>query len=38
MAYTAPGTALDVEITGERIEAVVTPEPLWDPKSERIKA
>jgi 4-methylaminobutanoate oxidase (formaldehyde-forming) len=38
MAYTAPGTALDVEITGERIEAVVTPEPLWDPKSEQIKA
>jgi 4-methylaminobutanoate oxidase (formaldehyde-forming) len=38
MAYTAPGTALDVEITGERIEAVVSPEPLWDPKSERIKA
>jgi 4-methylaminobutanoate oxidase (formaldehyde-forming) len=38
MAYTAPGTALDVEITGERIEAVVSPEPLWDPKGERIKA
>jgi dimethylglycine oxidase len=32
------GTALDVEIIGERIGAVVAREPLWDPKGERIKA
>jgi 4-methylaminobutanoate oxidase (formaldehyde-forming) len=31
-------TALDVEIIGERIGAVVAREPLWDPKGERIKA
>jgi hypothetical protein len=28
---------LDMEIIGERIEAVVASEPLWDPKGERIK-
>jgi 4-methylaminobutanoate oxidase (formaldehyde-forming) len=38
MAYTAAGTALDVEIMGERIEAAVASEPLWDPKGERIRA
>jgi 4-methylaminobutanoate oxidase (formaldehyde-forming) len=38
MAYTAAGTALDVEIMGERIAAVVASEPLWDPKGERIRA
>ncbi len=32
------GTALDVEMIGERIPAVVAAEPLWDPKGERIKA
>ena len=34
----APGSALDVEILGERIPAQVAREPLWDPKGERIKA
>jgi 4-methylaminobutanoate oxidase (formaldehyde-forming) len=34
---TAVGTALDVEILGERIEAVVQREPLWDARGERIK-
>ncbi len=38
MGYAAVGTALDVEIIGERIEAAVAAEPLWDPKGERIKA
>lgn len=32
------GTALDIEILGERIPAKVEREPLWDPKGERIKA
>ena len=38
MAHSAPGSALDVEILGERIPALVTREPLWDPKGIRIKA
>ena len=36
--HSAPGTALDVEILGERIAATVVREPLWDPKGARIKA
>jgi 4-methylaminobutanoate oxidase (formaldehyde-forming) len=32
------GTAVDVEMLGERIPAVVAREPLWDPKGERIRA
>ncbi len=32
------GTPLDVELIGERIPAVVSAEPLWDPKGERIRA
>jgi 4-methylaminobutanoate oxidase (formaldehyde-forming) len=31
------GTAVDVEMLGERIPAVVAREPLWDPKGERIR-
>jgi len=34
----AVGTQLDVEILGERIEAVVEREPLYDPKGKRVKA
>jgi glycine cleavage system T protein len=34
----APGSALDVEILGERIPAMVAREPLWDPKGIRIKS
>jgi len=34
----APGSALDVEILGERVPAVVAREPLWDPKGIRIKS
>ncbi|HQU68353.1 MAG TPA: FAD-dependent oxidoreductase [Albidovulum sp.] len=34
-----PGTAVEVEIYGERVPALVEGEgPLWDPKNERIKA
>jgi dimethylglycine dehydrogenase len=34
-----PGTALEVEIYGERFRAVVQKdEPLWDPANERIRA
>lgn len=36
---TEPGTAVEVEIFGDRFKAVVQPdEPLWDPKNERLKA
>jgi glycine cleavage system aminomethyltransferase T len=38
MEHAVIGAALDVEIIGERIGAVVAREPLWDPKGERIKA
>jgi 4-methylaminobutanoate oxidase (formaldehyde-forming) len=36
--FAALGTALDIEITGERIAAEVVPEPLWDAKGSRIRA
>jgi 4-methylaminobutanoate oxidase (formaldehyde-forming) len=32
------GTALDVELIGERIGAVVAQDPQWDPKGARVKA
>ena len=38
LEHAALGTALDVELFGERIAATVEREPLWDPKGERIKA
>jgi 4-methylaminobutanoate oxidase (formaldehyde-forming) len=38
LAYALVGTALDVEIMGERIAAVVAAEPLWDPKGERVRS
>ncbi len=38
MEYAAVGTALEIEILGERINAVVECERLWDPLGERIKA
>jgi 4-methylaminobutanoate oxidase (formaldehyde-forming) len=37
MEFSAVGTKLDIEYFGERIDAVVEREPLWDPKGERIK-
>ena len=34
-----PGTAIEVEIYGERRRATVQPDrPLWDPRNERIRA
>jgi dimethylglycine dehydrogenase len=34
-----PGTAVEVEIFGDRFKAVVQKdEPLWDPQNERLKA
>jgi 4-methylaminobutanoate oxidase (formaldehyde-forming) len=33
-----PGTAVAVEVFGERVAAVVAAEPLWDPRGERIRA
>ena len=38
LEHAALGTALDVELLGERIAATVDREPLWDPKGERVKA
>lgn len=38
LEVSAVGTKLDVEYFGERIDAVVEREPLWDPKGERVKA
>jgi glycine cleavage system T protein len=35
--HSKPGTRLTVECFGEKIEAVVEKEPLYDPKGERIK-
>ena len=32
------GTELTVEVFGERVDAEVVAEPLWDPKGERIRA
>jgi 4-methylaminobutanoate oxidase (formaldehyde-forming) len=38
LEYAAVGVALDIEILGERIAAVVEQEPLWDPKGSRIRS
>jgi 4-methylaminobutanoate oxidase (formaldehyde-forming) len=38
LEFIAAGTTLDVEIMGERIEAVVAAEPLWDPQGQRVRA
>jgi 4-methylaminobutanoate oxidase (formaldehyde-forming) len=34
----APGTPLSVEVFGERVAAVVSEDPLYDPKGERIRS
>jgi 4-methylaminobutanoate oxidase (formaldehyde-forming) len=33
-----PGTQVAVEVFGERVPAVVSAEPIWDPAGERIRA
>ena len=38
LEYTKVGTQLEIEYFGEPVGAVVTNEPLWDPKGERIKS
>lgn len=38
LEYAKVGTALEIEYFGERRAATVQPEPLFDPKSERMKA
>jgi glycine cleavage system aminomethyltransferase T len=35
-AYLEPGTDVDVKILGTRRAAVVAPQPLYDPKNERL--
>jgi glycine cleavage system aminomethyltransferase T len=37
-AHAEPGTQVAVDIFGEWIPAEVRPEPLYDPKGERIRA
>jgi glycine cleavage system T protein len=32
------GATFDVEIIGERVQATVAPDPLWDPRGERVRA
>jgi glycine cleavage system T protein len=38
LAYTAPGTALAVDIFGDWVDAEVRAEPLYDPAGERVRA
>jgi dimethylglycine oxidase len=38
VAYTKPGTRLEIECFGEIVGAEVKQMPLWDPKGERIRA
>jgi 4-methylaminobutanoate oxidase (formaldehyde-forming) len=38
IALAQPGTSLEILFFGKRVKAAVEKEPLWDPKSERIKA
>ena len=38
IALANSGTGLEILFFGERVKAMVEKEPLWDPKSERIKA
>jgi 4-methylaminobutanoate oxidase (formaldehyde-forming) len=38
MELTSPGTPLSVEVFGERVDAEVSAEPLFDPAGERIRA
>jgi glycine cleavage system T protein len=38
VAYTKPGTKLEIEFFGETVGAEVKQMPLWDPKGERIRA
>ena len=34
-----PGTAIDIEVFGEKRRAIVQPDaPLWDPSNERLRA
>jgi glycine cleavage system T protein len=37
-AHAEPGAQVAVEVFGERVPAVVSAEPLWDPAGERIRA
>jgi 4-methylaminobutanoate oxidase (formaldehyde-forming) len=37
VAFSNPGTRLDIEFQGERVNAIVVNEPLWDPDNSRIK-
>ncbi len=38
MEYTTPGTRIQVQLFGERYDATVMKEPLYDPKNEKVKA
>jgi dimethylglycine dehydrogenase len=36
--FTAPGTALEIEILGQKRSCTVEAEALWDPQNERLRA
>lgn len=38
MTYTTPGTIVEVQLFGQRYQAAVMKEPLYDPRNEKIKA
>lgn len=38
LAFSIPGSQLDIEFQGERIEAVVVKDPLWDPENSRVRS
>ena len=38
VAYTEPGTRVEVDIFGDWVAAEVRAEPLYDPKGERVRA
>jgi glycine cleavage system T protein len=38
VSHASAGTLVEIEILGERVEAMVVREPLWDSKGERVKA
>jgi 4-methylaminobutanoate oxidase (formaldehyde-forming) len=38
IAQSPPGTRLEIDIFGEWVPAEVRPEPLYDPKGERVRA
>ena len=36
--YRTPGSTIEIDVMGERRQAIVLPEPAWDPSNERLRA